>query len=318
MANGAEAELELLVAAAVMYYERNMPQQAIARRLGVSRSTVSRFLGRARELRVVRIHVVPPNRDPALSGRLAERLGLRAVHIAPGQALESDPGPILAEPVTAALEETRLDAGDVALVSWGHEVASVSRHVRHRAAGVIIAPTTGGNSCGEPWCQPNEIVRSLALTIKGQPRFLNAPAVVSPELARALHVDTQTCTVMELWDRAKVALVGVGVWPKTDPTFASAGFPLDDPTLAGAVGDVAGLPFTADGELIPWPNGRQLLGITPEQLRRIPHVIGLAGAASEARAAIGAARAGLIDTLVTDAPTARAILAASGRLDPPV
>ena len=87
---------------------------------------------------------------------------------------------------------------------------------------------------------------------------------------------------------------------------------MDHPTLAGAVGDVAGLPFTSKGELIPWPADRRLLGVAPEQLRRIPHVIGLAGDASKARAAIGAARAGLIDTLVTDSPTARAIVTLLG------
>jgi DNA-binding transcriptional regulator LsrR (DeoR family) len=47
--------------------------------------------------------------------------------------------------------------------------------------------------------------------------------------------------------------------------------------------------------------------VTPEQLRRIPNVICLAGGVSKARAAIGASRAGLVNVLVTDAPTARAI-----------
>jgi DNA-binding transcriptional regulator LsrR (DeoR family) len=318
MQNRAVTELELLVAAAVMYYEQHRSQEAIARRLGVSRSTVSRFLERARELGVVRIKVVPPNQDPSFSGRLAEQLGLRAVHIAQGRAQESEPGPILAEPLTSALEETGLAPGDVVLVSWGRAVASATRHMRRSDTGAVVAPAMGGHASDELWFQPNEIARLLAHALNGHPRFLNAPAVVSPELASALQVEAQTRSVMELWDRAKVALVGVGAWPKPDPGYAAAGFPVDDPALADAVGDVAGLLFTADGELIPWPPNRQLLGVTPEQLRRIPYVIGLAGGVPKARAAIAAARAGLINVLVTDAPTARAIAAIEEQAGAPV
>jgi DNA-binding transcriptional regulator LsrR (DeoR family) len=309
MENAAEAELELLVAAAVMYYEQNRSQQAIARRLGVSRSTVSRFLGRAKELGVVRIQVEPPNQDPEIARQLADQLGLRAVHIAQGRAQDSEPGPILAEPLATALEETRLSPGDVALASWGRAVASAIRHLRSSDTGAIVAPATGGYASDELWLQPNEIVRLLALALNGHPRFLNAPAVVSPGLAQALQVDAHTRSVVALWDRAKVALVAVGAWPKPDPGYTAAGFPVDDPALNDAVGDIAGIPFTAEGDLVAWPPHRQLLGVTAEQLRRIPYVIGLAGGVPAARAAVGAARAGLITVLVTDAPTARAIVA---------
>lgn len=312
MANDAEADSDLLVAAAVMYYERNLSQQAIARRLGVSRSTVSRLLGRARELGVVWIQVTPPNADPALARHLASRLGLRSVHVAPGRALEAEPGPILAGPLDAAIDETALAAGDVVLVAWGRAVASASRHIRRSDTGVIVVPAMGGHGSDEPWFQPNEIARTFALAVNGQPRYLHAPAVVSPELATALRSEAATRAVMALWDRAKVALVGVGAWPKPTPGHAATGIPLDHPDLGSAVGDVAGLPFTDDGVVIPWPADRRLLGVGPEQLRRIPTVIGLAGGVSKARAAIGAARAGLIDTLVTDAPTARAIVDLAG------
>lgn len=307
-----QEELEVLLVVAVMYFEQHKSQRAIARRLGVSASTVSRFLGRARELGVVSIEVVPPNRDPALSERLCERLGLRFVHIAPGRADEAEPGPILAEPLASALDDARLSPGDVALLSWGRAVASVSRHVSRSDLGLIVAPAMGGYARDESWLQPNEIVRSFSGAVNGRPRFLNAPAVVSPGLAAALQAEAQTSSVMDLWGRAKVALVGIGAWPKLNPSFAAAGFPVGDPALADVVGDVAGRSFTLGGDLVPWPNDRQLLGVTPEQLRQVPHVIGLAGGPAKARAAIGAARAGLINVLVTDAPTARAIDAFSG------
>lgn len=300
-------DIDVLVTAAVMYYEQGEPQQVIADHLGVSRATVSRALSRARELGIVRIEVVPPHVDPALPGRLRELLGLRGVHVASGRAEESEPGPVLAEPLTAALDEARLERGDVVLVSWGRAVNSVGRYIRREHPGVLVVPAMGGNASDRPWFQPNEIARSFAHALGAQPRFLNAPALVSPKLAESLRSEAEIAQIVELWDHAKVAVVGVGAWPKPDPSYAAAGFPVDDPALAGAVGDVAGWSFTLDGQVVHHRDPRELLGVTPEQLRRIPNVICLAGGVSKARAAIGASRAGLVNVLVTDAPTARAI-----------
>jgi DNA-binding transcriptional regulator LsrR (DeoR family) len=310
-------DVDLLVTAAVMYYEHAASQKEIADRLGVSRPTVSRLLARAREQGIVRIEINPPDVDPALPSRLRERLGLRGVHVAPGRADEAAPGPVLAAPLNAALDDAQLASGDVVLVSWGRAVYSLSRHIRRTHPGVVVCPAMGGNASDRPWFQPNEIARTFAQALGAQPRFFHAPALISPALDRSLRAEAEISEVIALWDQAKVALIGVGAWPKPDSSYAAAGFPVDDPALAGAAGDVAGWSFTIDGRLVPYQDDRRLLGVTPDQLRRIPHVICLAGSTAKARAAIGAARAGLIKVLVTDAPTARAIEAALDATAPP-
>jgi DNA-binding transcriptional regulator LsrR (DeoR family) len=308
-ANG-DAEIQrrdLLVTAAVLYYEQDESQQDIARRLQVSRPTVSRLLARARQLGIVRIDVVPPTVDPTLGQRLRERLGLRAVHIAPGQADEADPGPMLAGALDRALEQAGLVSGDVIAVSWGRAVYSLAHHVVRPCPGVVVAAGMGGSAGDRPWFQPNEIARIWADAFDGFPRYLHAPALVSPRLHDSLLQEPGVRATVDLWDTAKVALVGVGAWPKPDPSYAAAGFPIDDPALVDAAGDVAGWSFRFDGKLVPHRDRRRLLGVGPAQLERIPHVIGFAASPSKARAAIGAARAGLIKVLVADAATGRAI-----------
>lgn len=300
-------DLDLLVTVAVMYYEHDASQKEIAERLGVSRPTVSRMLDRARERGIVRIEIVPTNVDPTLPGRLRDRLALRAVHVAAGRANEAEPGPILADSLGAALDDASLAGGDVVIVSWGRAVHSVSRHVHRSHPGVVVAPAMGGNAGDQPWFQPNEIVRRFADALGAQARYFHAPALMSRSLYASLHDAGELDAILDLWDHAKVSLVGVGAWPKPDASYAAAGFPVDDPALTNAVGDVAGRSFTIDGTLVPYRDDRQLLGVTPEQLGRIPHAICLAGSASKARAAIGAARARLYNVLVTDATTARAM-----------
>lgn len=300
-------DIEALMTAAVMYYEQSASQQDIAIRLGVSRPTVSRLLQRARELGIVRIEIVAPYDDTQAVDRLRQRLGLRGLHVAAGRADEADPGPLLVGPFGVALDAAELASGDIVVASWGRQVYSASRIVRRTLPGIVVAPAMGGNASDRPWFQPNEIVRTLSRSLGARPVYLNAPALVSASLAEPLRSEPGIRDVVRLWDEARVALIGVGAWPKPDPSYAAAGFPVDDPNLADAVGDVAGWSFTQDGRLVILRDQRVLFGVTPEQLRKIPHVICFAGSASKARAAIGAARAGLINVLVTDATTARAM-----------
>lgn len=300
-------DVDLLVTAAVMYYEQDASQKEIAAHLGVSRPTVSRLLERAREQGIVRIEIVPPGVDPDLAPRLCALLGLRSVHIAAGRANEVEPGPLLAEPLGNALDEAGLSSGDIVVVSWGRAVYSASKHVRRSLPGVVVAPAMGGNSSDQPWFQPNEIVRSFAQTLGAQARYFHAPALITDALYASLLHAGELDEAIATWEGARASVVGVGAWPKPDPTYAASGFPVDDSALGDAVGDVAGRSFRIDGTLVPFTDRRRLLGVTPEQLARVPYAICLAGGVSKTQAAIGAARAHLYNVLVTDVSTARAM-----------
>ncbi|WP_254423726.1 sugar-binding transcriptional regulator [Actinomyces sp. oral taxon 897] len=61
-----------------MYYVQGETMEVIARHLGVSRSTVSRLLARARAQGVVRISLVQPGGAGSLEGHLAQVFGVRA------------------------------------------------------------------------------------------------------------------------------------------------------------------------------------------------------------------------------------------------
>jgi DNA-binding transcriptional regulator LsrR (DeoR family) len=308
---GGDGLREVLFTAALLYYEKHRSQEDIARELGVSRPTVSRLLDRARDVGIVRIEVIPPDRDPNVESNLRDGLALAAVHVAAGTASAADPGALVAEYVERALDDAKLRAGDAVLVSWGRAVYSLARSLVKPRPGLLVAPGLGGSGEDKPWFQPNEIVRTLAAGIDGTPRFLHAPAFASPSLKRSLQRESTIKDTLDLWATAKVALVGIGNWPK-DPEIAAAGFPTDDPAFARATGDVAARFFTEDGTPVPYRAEPRLLGISRELLRGMPHVIGVATGIEKAAAIVGAARARLITTLVTDAPTARAVLGRIG------
>src|SRR4029078_4848321 len=78
-----------------------------------------------------------------------------------------------------------------------------------------------------------------------------------------------------------------------------------------AVGNVALRHFDARGRMLGTVADGPIVGITVEQIRRAGHVVALAHGVTHAPAIAAAMRTGLIDTLITDELTARAIAALS-------
>ncbi len=302
----------VLYRGARLYYEEDRTQAEIASLLGISRATVSRLLAEARATGIVRIEV----RDPAagelegLASAIAARLGLRRVLLTPS-VLGVGTGAVLAPAVTRLLEEAELRPGDALLVSSGATMLEISREELLPLPGVLVAPNVGGQDEPEGYYQTNEIARRLAVNAGATPVLLHAPVQPGGELYQLLLGEPGVRRVLELWQRARCALLGIGLPPRlrtsTPTVMRNAGADLYE-----AVGDICVRPYDASGTPIPYPGSDRMLAMELEDLCRIPHAIGVAVGAGKAEAISAAARAGYINRLVTDASTAEAILA----LDP--
>jgi DNA-binding transcriptional regulator LsrR (DeoR family) len=307
---------QLMYAAARLYYVNEATQAEIAERLGTSRATVSRLLSEARRQGIVRIDVIEPvqadNAD--LAAGTAQALGLHAVHLSPLPAAPV-PGTALAPALSAALAKVGLAYGDVLIVSSGRTIFEVAQAELPRLPGVQVAPTVGGQDEPEAWYQTNEITRRIAATIGGTPTFLYAPALPGPELHERLLDDPAIRRVVELWERARCALLGVGA-PPTLPRSLPRFVPTH--AVSGAVGDVCTRFYDRQGRDVPYPGVERLIATSLDVLRRIPVSIALAVGQEKVPGIIAGARAGYFNQLVTDPPTASALVAAVARGETPV
>ncbi|MGI5273951.1 sugar-binding transcriptional regulator [Nonomuraea sp. CA-218870] len=302
---------ELMYAAASQYYLQDATQADIAKRLGVSRATVSRLLTEARRQGIVEIKVHRPERLAGghLASQVADVLNLDRVHLVPrvsGPAL----GPWLAPGLAKALAAVGLESGDVVLVSSGSTVYECAREGLGRFPGVRIAPAVGGQQDPQPWFQTNETTRLFAEQVGGVPHYLYAPALPGPELFYSLQHEPSVRRVMDLWAQARCAVVGVGSPPlmrQVVPAFV----PREEPSLRRAVGDVCSRFFDRDGDPVGYPGSERLVAAGLEELRRIPHSIAVAVGAEKVLSIIAGARGGYFNRLVTDALTAESILAAA-------
>ena len=302
---------DLLFRAAQLYYLEEATQAEVAAALGTSRPTVSRLLAEARATGIVHIEVRAPSPSDTseLQERLEQALGLHrafVTSVGTGTAL----GPALAPGVAAALEDADLRPGDALLVSSGASVYAVAQQSLPPLSGVILAPTVGGVDEPEAYYQTNEITRSLAVRLHGSPVLLYAPAMPSATLRKVLLEDAQIRRVTSLWRTAKAALLGIGAPPSTRSSLPSM-MPRRSASLRGAIGDICARPFDADGKPIAFPGSERLVAMELADLVRIPHSIACAVGEEKVAGIRAAARAGYVNTLVTDVATARMILSAA-------
>lgn len=303
-------DLQLLHRAASAYYVDGVRQAEVAARLGVSRPTVSKLLAEARRIGMVRFEVLePPTADlPDLGARLQDLLGVRSVRIAPGNQVQRDYrgiGDLLGE----ELRSLDLQRGEVLLISSGKTTYAVSGMPGlPELPGVVIAPTVGGQQETDPSFQTNEIVRRFADRTRAEPRFMFAPASPSEQLWESLQADPSFREITDLWARARAVVVGIGE-PYQGRAALTSVVPRDEKALLPAVGDINLHFYDIDGHPVSYPGSELLVRPPRALLTALPTSIAMAAGERKAPSILAGARAGLYTTLLTDEPTAQAVLA---------
>ncbi|MBZ9873363.1 helix-turn-helix domain-containing protein [Mesorhizobium sp. BR1-1-9] len=297
----------MLHTVAKLHYEAEMSQVDIARQLGVSTATISRLLQRARAEGIVRIEVLDLAAPEEITGQLIDRLGLRDAAVVETPAAGALTA--LAGPLGGLLKQAQLGAGSVIAIGWGRAVREVLRAGLPRIPGVLTVAATGGMQQHAAHFQVNEFVRLAAEEFGGTPHFIHAPYLPSSELREVFLGDAAISDAVALWDRTDAAIVGIGLPHAINAPEASAATPSEQ-ALVHAAGDVLRHYFDAEGALIAWEGEGRMIAMSPAQLSAVPLVIGVAASPEKATAIIGAARARLINAVITDTKTAQAILAA--------
>ncbi|MEE2860778.1 MAG: bifunctional sugar-binding transcriptional regulator/dihydroxyacetone kinase subunit DhaK [Pseudomonadota bacterium] len=304
-----------LLWAAWLYYEEGLTQGDIATRMGVSRATVNAYLAEARTGGIVTIEIDPDRfRSLSIAQALHDHFGLMDCLVIPSSGSES---PLIDRlGVAGAQVLSRLaQSGDTVAVTWGRTVlATAGRVSRGNLQDLRVVQATGGTTARIPWT-PEACATTLAEALGARCIPISAPAVVSSSEMRDLllreSVVAEQLAVLAGADRIVLGISSL----RPESTIHSSGF-FDDVTMRdhyhAAVGSIAGRLISARGEAVDGPLEPRTIGIGLDALRRIPCRIGVAGGMDKVQAILAALRGGLVNVLVTDADTARAILTAEG------
>ena len=126
-----------------------------------------------------------------------------------------------------------------------------------------------------------------------------------------LSLEPYVRNVLSMALTARVAIVGIGATTR-NATLVHDGYctgaELELFIRKGAVGDILGHFYDRDGQVLSLDLHDHVVGVRPDELKRIPSIVGAAAGVEKIEPILGALRGKLINTLVTDETTAAEIL----------
>jgi len=302
------SDFEQLVRASRLYYELGETQGAIATQLGVTRPQVSRLLKRARAEGIVEIRVNDRTTVASPSADiLRAEFGLADVVLAPAIAGPEELTRRMVGRAAAEVLRGSLRTGAIVGIGDGVSVAATAAALEEVATPVSVTVVP---LCGGFWSTgtEREPYRRVADAIEAPARGLMAPGLVDDAATqRALVAHAGVRAIVELWDRLDVALYGIG-----GPSWSSAmiGDETDRQLAASdAVGEILIAPFDLDGGFVCPALRERVIAFDAQALGRVPVSIAVASGPGKVRPILGALRAGIVRTLVTDVGTAEAVAA---------
>lgn len=306
----------MIVQVARLYFEQGMTQPAIAERLHVSQSRVSRWLKEASERGIVRTVVLAPEGVfPELEEALVEKFSLRQALVVDADGDENSIIAALGASAAGYLEATLDGGARVGFSSWSATLmATVDRMLPlKRKQAESIVQVMGGVGRPEVQVKATQLTHRLATLTGAEPKFLPTPGIVSTRSARdALFQDPHVIDVAREWEHLTDLLVGIGSVTPSELLKVSGNSVSDEDMESlrrlGAVGDVAMRFFDIDGGLVEAELNDRVVGIGVDELRRIPRRVGIAGGDRKFDAIRGAVRGGWIDVLITDLRTAQRLV----------
>lgn len=310
-------QVRLMTKIARMYYEQSIRQAQITERLNIHQSTVSRLLRKAEQNGIVRISVTTPQGiHPELEEALESRFELsQAVVVDSVSDNEEQIARDLGSAAAFLLESFVKADQIIGISSWSGALLEMinNMHPTQEGRGTRVVQIVGG--LGNPAAQTHAtyLAQRLAELIGGGAVLLPAPGITtSAEARRVLMREPYVRDAIKLFDQLDTVLVGIGTIQPSRPLLNSGNVfsasERDSLAAKNAIGDICLQYFNAQGQSIATPLADRVIGIKLAQLKRVKHVIGIAGGKRKVEAIRGALNGRWINILITDRATAKAVL----------
>ncbi|MDQ2633149.1 MAG: sugar-binding transcriptional regulator [Pseudomonadota bacterium] len=298
-------EVEQITRAAWHYYNDGLTQNEVADMLGVSRIKVSRLLEKGRQTGLIELRINAPHAGcMTLQQQLISAFGLVDARVVP-TANELPLVPRIGRTAASFLMQ-KLEPNDLLAIGWGETVATALRYAApvFPQQNVSLVSLTGGVSA--------YVSTSGLYGPQSNAHLIPTPLrVSSQDLAEMLRVEPYVRYVLDMAATARLALIGVGV-VSSAATLVRYGYctstEIELFARRGAVGDILGYFYDAQGEIIDLDLHRHVVAIKVEDLRRIPNRAAAAAGLQKVDAILGLLRGQLANTLITDQATAEELL----------
>jgi DNA-binding transcriptional regulator LsrR (DeoR family) len=306
-------ELRLCVRVAKLYYENDLTQDEIGKRLGYSRVKINRVLSQARAAGIVVVSINTQGNDFLdLETRLVTRYGLRDAFVVPDEPPGAERYLSLARGAAAWLLP-RLEPGQRIGLGLGRTISYLPQVFRpERQVDCIFTEVVGAASDHSGGIASYNVTSKMADLVGGRAEVFYAPTYVSnPELREKLLAEPSIASALQRARSANIILQSVG--PVDDSALLYVHNyitrqELDMLCQRGAVGDALGHYFDASGAPVLSNTDRQIIGIELDDLKKIPWSVLVGGGPEKVLPIAAGLRGKYFNVLVTDRQTAASLL----------
>ncbi|WP_196594321.1 sugar-binding transcriptional regulator [Pectinatus sottacetonis] len=297
-----------------MYYEADMKQSDIAKRLGLDRTTVSKYLKRAKEQGIVKITLEYDSYSD-LENMLEEKFNLKEVYVVPSAGSQSETLSLVGKAalhLLSRLIKNRMVIG----FNWGRSMGAIANEATRESFAAVNAdfvPLVGGSESLDSELLVNTICYKVANAFNANTHYLYAPAITrTADIKDAIIRDVNYLKIQDFWNRLDIAFVGIGSPYSASNVIWTDGLKSDyiQTNFKGSIaGELCTRFYDKNGNEVPTEVVERTIAIPFEKLRKVNYSIGVAAAGEKVPAIYAAFRGKLINVLITDKSTAEKLLA---------
>jgi central glycolytic genes regulator len=241
-----------------------------------------------------------------LESQMMEILNLKKVIVVPGDVDQE--GLVLNEMGKAAAKYIRsiVKNDSVMAVTGGSSVGSVARALPKvgQLSDIVVIPARGGMG-REVENQANTLSSIFAKKLGGQYRLLHVPDQLGAQAVETLLNEPDIRSIVDALKKTDILVYGIGRAEDMARRRNLSADRINNLERAGAVAEAFGYYFNEHGDIV---YASSSIGLSIDELRHIPHSVGIAGGHQKAIAIAAVMRHWENSVLITDEGAAREVI----------
>ncbi|HLR35143.1 MAG TPA: sugar-binding transcriptional regulator [Tissierellales bacterium] len=293
-----------LVKVAYYYYKKELTQNEISKKMGMSRQRVNRLLKKAREKGIVKIQIADVEKyDFELETKLEEKFNLKESVVT--FSIDDENVTLDLGIAGAKYLEELVEKGDMIGVTWGRTLSEVAMRLSdHKDYEMPVVQLVGGMNIAYTALKPDEITRTIAEKFGGTPYLLYSPASVeNKETKDAIMSDNSIKKTFNMMEKCNIIVVGIGELTKDSTLYTQKYFNekyISHLVELGCVGDIGFGWYDKNGNVVKHDYLDRTIGYDIFENKNDALVVAVAGEEKKYEAILGALRGNFIDVLITD------------------
>lgn len=306
-------ERDLMLRAGWMHLVEGQTQEAVARRLGLTRAKVNRLIADCRASGLMRITIdVQARLALQEESALKQRYGLQDAWVVP--AAETREAAITGVAAAAgSYVSEHLAPGQVLALGWGRTLSAAITGLQPRKPQGNRVVSLLGSIVHSNSVNSFDIASRFAHALSADCSYLIAPRIAeSAETAARLRASPYVAEALDIAAGAALSLIGVDDLSTASTLFATGQMTEDEiaQLVAGdAVCMLQGQVLDREGAVVSHPLAGRAVGLELDRFRAIPRRMVAAAGIRKAPSIHALLSAGHCNILITDERTAEAVLA---------